>query len=47
MMLIAFNISHTQHSKGHSVSEKTYPNFTQKFYFPNAPFGLKYYATIA
>ena len=36
-MLIAFNISHTQHQKGHSGSEKTYSNFTQNFYFPNAP----------
>ena len=37
MMLIAFNISHTQHTKGHSGSEKTYSIFTQNFYFPNAP----------
>ena len=37
MILIAFNISHTQNTKGHSGSEKTYSNFTQKFYFPNAP----------
>ena len=37
LMLIAFIISHTQHTKGHSGSEKTYSNFSQKFYFPNAP----------
>ena len=41
MMLIAFNISHTQHTKGHSVSEKTYSNFTQNFFFPNAPIWIK------
>ena len=40
-MLIAFNISHKQHTKGHSGSEKTCSNFTQHFYFPNAQFGLK------
>ena len=37
MILIAFNITHTQKTKGHSGSEKTYSNFTQNFYFPNAP----------
>ena len=37
MILIAFNISHTQNTKGHSGSEKTYSNFTQNFYFSNAP----------
>ena len=31
MILIAFNISHTQNTKGHSESEKTYSNFAQKF----------------
>ena len=41
MILIAFNISHTQNTKGHSGSEKTYSNFTQNFYFPNAPFWIK------
>ena len=41
MMLIAFNISHTQNTKGHSGSEKTYSNFTQNFYFPNAPIWIK------
>ena len=41
MMLIAFNISHTQNTKGHSGSEKTYLNFTQNFYFPNAPIWIK------
>ena len=48
MMLIAFNISHTQHTKGHSGSEKTYSNFTQKIFTSQMhQFGLKYYATIA
>ena len=41
MILIAFNISHTQNTKGHSESEKTYSNFTQNFYFPNAPIWIK------
>ena len=41
MILIAFNISHTQLTKGHSGSEKTYSNFTKKFYFPNAPICIK------
>ena len=41
MILIAFNISHTQNIKGHSGSEKTYSNFIQKFYFPNAPIWIK------
>ena len=41
MMLIAFDISHTQHTRGHSGSEKTYSNFTQNFYFPNAPNWIK------
>ena len=41
MMLIAFDISHTQHTKRHSGSEKTYSNFTQNFYFPNAPIWIK------
>ena len=41
MILIAFNISHTQNTKGHSGSEKTYSNFTQNFYFPNAPIWIK------
>ena len=31
MMLIAFNISHTQNTKGHSGSERTFSNFTQNF----------------
>ena len=35
MILIAFNISHTQNTKGHSGSEKTFSSFTQNFYFPN------------
>ena len=41
MILIAFNISHTQNIKRHSGSEKTYSNFTQNFYFPNAPIWIK------
>ena len=41
MILIAFNISHTQNTKGHSGSEKTDSNFTQNFYFPNAPIWIK------
>ena len=41
MILIAFNISHTQNTKGHSGSEKTYSNFTKKFSFPNAPIWIK------
>ena len=41
MILIAFNISHTQNTKGHSGSEKTYSNLTQKFYFPNATIWIK------
>ena len=41
MMLIAFNISHTQHTRGHSGSKKTYSNFTQNFYFLNAPIWIK------
>ena len=31
MILIAFNISHTQNTIGHSGSEKTYSSFTQNF----------------
>ena len=30
MILIAFNISHSQNIEGHSGSEKTYSNFIQK-----------------
>ena len=41
MMLIAFNISHTQNTKGHSGSKKTFSNFTQNFYLPNAPIWIK------
>ena len=40
-MLIAFNISHTQNTKGHSGSEKPYSNFSQNFYFPNTPIWIK------
>ena len=45
MMLIAFDVSHTQHTKGHSRSEKTYSNFTQSNYFPNAPIWIKVLCT--
>ena len=41
MILIAFNISHTQNTKGHSGSEKTYSNFPQNFYFQNAAIWIK------
>ena len=41
MILIAFNISHIQNIKEHSGSEKTYSNFIQNFYFPNAPIWIK------
>ena len=41
MMLIAFDISHTQHTKRHSASEKTYSNFTKTFYFSNAPIRIR------
>ena len=41
MILIAFNISHTTNTIGHSGSEKTYSNFTQNFYFPNAQILIK------
>ena len=41
MILIAFNISHTQNTKGHSGSERTYSNFNKKISFPNAPIWIK------
>ena len=41
MILIAFNISFTQNTKVHSGSENTYSNFTQNFYYPNAPIWIK------
>ena len=41
MILIAFNISHTQNTNGNSGSEKSYSNFTQNFYFPSAPIWIK------
>ena len=41
MMLLAFNTSHTLHSKGHSGSEKTFSNLIQNLYFPNAPIWIK------
>ena len=40
-MLIAFNISHTLNTKGHSGSEKLYSNFIQNFYFPNGLIWIK------
>ena len=39
MILIAFNISHTQKTKRHSGSEKTYSNFTQNFFSQMHQFG--------
>ena len=47
MMLIAFNISHPQNTKGHSGSEKKHIQILHKiitFQMPQC--GLKYYATI-
>ena len=41
MILIAFNISHTQNTVGHSGSEKTIFKFYKKFFFPNAPIWIK------
>ena len=41
MMLIAFHTSHSLHTKGHSGADKTYSNFIQIFYFPNAPIWIK------
>ena len=41
MILIAFNISHTQNTKGHSGSEKNILDFTQNFFLPNAPIWIK------
>ena len=35
-MLIAFHTSYSLHTKGHSGAQKTYSNFIQNFYFPNA-----------
>ena len=35
MILIAFNISHTQNTKGHSGSEKNILKLYTKFLFPN------------
>ena len=35
------NTSHTLNTKRHSRSEKTYSNFIQNFYFPNAPNWIK------
>ena len=41
MILIAIHTSHTLNSKGHFGSDKTYSNFIQSFYFPNAPIWIK------
>ena len=41
MMLTAFHTSHFLHTEGHSGAEKTYSNFTQSYYFPNAPIWIK------
>ena len=39
MILIAFNISHTQNIKGHSGSEKTYSNLYKTFISQMHQFG--------
>ena len=41
MILLAFHISHSVNAKGQVGSEKTYSNFIEKFYFPNAPIWIK------
>ena len=41
MMLIAFHTSDSLHTNGHSGEEKTYSNFIQNFYFPNASIWIK------
>ena len=41
LMLIAFHTSHSLHTKKHSRAEKTYSNFIQNFYFPDAPIWIK------
>ena len=41
LVLIAFLTPHSLHTKGHAGSEKIYLNFTQNFYFPNAPVWIK------
>ena len=47
MILIAFNISHTQNTKGHSGSEKKHFQILHKiFIFQMPQFGSKYYARI-
>ena len=41
MILIAFNISHTQNTKGHSGSEKNIIELYTKIVSPNAPIWIK------
>ena len=41
LMLIPFLISLSLNTKGHVGSERTYSNFSQNFYFPNAPIWTK------
>ena len=41
MMLIAFHISHSLNTKGHSGAEKTYSILIQISYFLNAPIWIK------
>ena len=36
-----FHISHSINTKGHAVSDKTFSNFIQNVYFPNAPIWIK------
>ena len=45
-MLIAFKISHTQNTKGHSGWEKQIQKLHKISTFQMPQFGLKYYATI-
>ena len=41
MILLAFHISHSLNTKGHAGSEKTYSNFIQSSYLPNALIWIK------
>ena len=41
ILRIIFQISYSLHTKGHSGAEKTYSNFIQKLFFPNAPIWIK------
>ena len=41
MILLEFNISLPLNKKGHIGSEKTYSNFFQNFFFPNASISIQ------